>query len=182
MNRITVVRADAVVCVDGRCFFGIDMSSMPETLHAMQWYGSSGEEERYDAQTGRPVNINITNLDAYADVLAKWEEARVLADTPPPVEPEPVPEVINRRQCARQLFAMNLISGEEAVAMTQSGTPPAMVQQYINTLPTNDRYLALMDFAADSYYRDNALLAQLATINNMSSEDLDNFFRAAFLL
>lgn len=181
MSRITVVKVDGVVCVDGRCFFGIDMSSMPDNLHAMQWFGTAGEEERRDIQTGRPVNLPITSLDAYSDVLDQWEAKRILEDTPPS-GPPPVPTVINRRQCARQLFAMTLITGEEAVAMTQSGTPPAMVQQYIDTLPTNDRYLALMDFAADSYYRDNALLAQLATINNMSSEDLDNFFRAAATL
>lgn len=181
MNRITVVKPDSLVCVDGRCFYDIDMSSVPENLHAMQWYGSAGQEERHDPQTGRPVNTPITSLDPYSDVLAQWEAKRVEADTPY-TGPPPVPPVITRRQCARQLFAMGLITGDEAVSMTQTGTPPAMVQQYIDTLPTNDRYLALMDFAADSYYRDNALLAQLATINNMSSDDLDQFFRAAFAL
>lgn len=180
MSRITIIKDDNVVCVNGRCLSGIDMSSMPDNLHAMQWYETHGEEERFNFQTGRPFNVVITSLDNYSDVLSQWETKRLELDTPPTSPPEPiVPSKITRRQCARQLFSMGLITGDEAVAMTQTGTPPAMVQQYIDSLQGNDRIMALIDFAADSYFRDNPLLAQIAAVNNMSSADLDAFFIAA---
>lgn len=98
-------------------------------------------------------------------------------DVPPPVE---VPASITRRQCALQLLNMGLITDQEAVDMTRTGLPPANVQAYINSLPTADeRARAEIDFAADSYYRDNPLLEAIMIANGATDAEIDQFFIAA---
>lgn len=90
-----------------------------------------------------------------------------------------VPESITRRQCAMQMFAGGMITDAEGIAMTQSGVPPAAVQAYLDTLPEPQRTMATMDFAATNYFRNNPLLAALMTLNNMTENDVDQFFIAA---
>ena len=89
---------------------------------------------------------------------------------------EPIPDSISRRQCALQLLEENMISGYEAVAMVRSGTPPNLIDQYFQTLPENLRFLAEIDFAADTYLRGNELLRMLAASREVA---VDDFFRKA---
>jgi len=89
---------------------------------------------------------------------------------------EPVPEVITRRQCALQLLAMGLINGPAAVEMVRNGTPPSLIDDYFATLPESTRYLAQIDFAAQTYARSNPLLEMLAASQGLQ---IDNFFREA---
>lgn len=88
----------------------------------------------------------------------------------------PVPEVITRRQCALQLLSLGLINGPEAVEMVRNGTPPTYIADYFATLPEASRYLAEIDFAAQSYARSNPLLEMLAASQGLQ---IDNFFREA---
>lgn len=92
------------------------------------------------------------------------------------------PETITRRQCALQMLAMGMINGDEAIAMTRDGTPPAAVLAYINALPAADRTYALIDFAATTYYRSNPLIAAMLAANGATSEQGDDFFIAAAAL
>jgi hypothetical protein len=78
--RVTVVKSDGIVCVDGVCYGGIDTSGLPSTLHALQWYETFGEEEHIDPETRRPSSIHIDTLAAYQGVIAQWQ---VKHDTPP---------------------------------------------------------------------------------------------------
>ena len=86
--RVTVIKSDGVVCVDGVCYVGIDTSALSSTLHALQWYETSGEEEHIDPETRRPTNTQITTLDAYQGVIAQWQAKHDAAQqpNPPPVE------------------------------------------------------------------------------------------------
>lgn len=132
-----------------------------------------------------PFTADPADTGAQFDVAALCAQmAADPATTPWDGQPPPryVPPLITRRQCARQLLVMQMISGPEAIAMTQSGVPPASVQTYLDTLPEPDRTLATIDFAADNYYRDNALLAALMVANNMTSTQVDDFFIAAAAL
>lgn len=90
-----------------------------------------------------------------------------------------IPESITRRQCAKLLFNMQLITGSEALSMTQSGIPPAAIMTYIDNMQEPDKTNALLDFAADTYVRNNPLLLTLAQVNNMNESDMDQFFIAA---
>lgn len=94
----------------------------------------------------------------------------------PPL-PTPIPpESITRRQCAMQMFVTEMITSNEAIAMTQSGIPPTSVQIYIDTLPEPDRTMAIMDFAATNYFRNNPLIDALMLTNGMTNEEVDQFF------
>lgn len=91
----------------------------------------------------------------------------------------PVPSSITRRQCARALFARQMISGPEMVAMAATGTPPAMILAAFSAFPEAERWVALTDFAAATYLRTNPLLVGIMTSTGASSADIDDFFRAA---
>lgn len=89
---------------------------------------------------------------------------------------EPVPQTITRRQCALQLLEDGLINGPEAVEMVQIGKPPQYIVDYFETLPENVKYIAYVNFAADSYSRTNEILM---TVGAARQIDLDEFFRKA---
>lgn len=67
-----------------------------------------------------------------------------------------------------QFWMQLAIDGDEAAALA-----------IIDTLPRVQQILALR---ARDYRRDNALLIQLATAMQKSSDDIDAFFRSAYLL
>lgn len=90
-----------------------------------------------------------------------------------------VPASITRRQCARELFAAGAVTGPEMVAMTATGTPPAMVEAVLAALPEAGQWIARADFAADTYERTNPLLVTVMTASGASAENIDDFFRSA---
>jgi hypothetical protein len=96
--------------------------------------------------------------------------------------PAPIPPSISRRQCAREMFARQIISGPEMVAMTATGTPPAMVEAALAGLPEAEQWVARADFAAGTYERSNPLLVALMTATGASPADIDDFFRSAAAL
>lgn len=177
--RVTIIRKGGIVSIDGEAYGDIDMSSMPLDFHALQWFGSSGDMELRDAD-GKMQNVVVADLSQFGGVIDGWEAAKAAVPPPPDPEPDdPVPESITRRQCAMMMFSLQMISGPEAIAMTQSGIPPAAVQVYLDTLPEPQRTFAIMDFAAANYFRDNPLLLSLMTINNMTEQQVDEFFIGA---
>jgi len=89
----------------------------------------------------------------------------------------PVPASISRRQCAKGMLGRSLISGSEALAMTQTGAMPAMVDAMVAGQPNET--LIRIDFAADTYERGNPLLNQLMTGAGYSASEIDDFFREA---
>jgi hypothetical protein len=88
----------------------------------------------------------------------------------------PVPATITRRQCARELFERERISGPEMVAMTATGTPPADIESMFALMPDNEQWIARSDFAADTYRRDNPLLVFIMTASGSTAADIDDFF------
>ena len=127
-----------------------------------------------------------------------WQAAlgivAVLGEPPlepvPEPPPSPVPASITRRQCARELYLRQMITGTEMVSMTATGTPPTMVKDLIDAIVnTSDRMIARADFAAMSYERANPLLVGVMTdtiraqtpgaTDEQISAAIDDFFRAA---
>ena len=60
--RVTIVKVDNKVRKDGQSH-NIDLSDLDENIHAIQWYGSSGEVEYVDASGAR--NETITSFTPY---------------------------------------------------------------------------------------------------------------------
>lgn len=70
--RLTIIRDMGLVHVDGNGFDELDMSDVPEDVHALQWYGSSGEIEYNDGKG----NVEITELPAWADLAKAKKDAK----------------------------------------------------------------------------------------------------------
>lgn len=113
----------------------------------------------------------------YQEYLQWIEEGNTPEPYIPP--PPPVPQSITRRQCAIELRERQLITPTEALNMTRTGIPPAMIQSIFDSMPDNDRILAETDFAADTYMRTNPLLIQIMTASGATEEEIDDFFRSA---
>jgi hypothetical protein len=122
--------------------------------------------------------------------MQKWDEDKLGPLDLAAIEAEalrlasivPVPQTITRRQCARELFIRQMITGDEMVAMTTTGTPPASIEDMFALMPDNEQWIARSDFAADTYLRDNPLLVFIMTASGSTSADIDDFFREAAAL
>lgn len=74
-SRVIIVPSDTVCTINGVSQTGVDMSSLSANLHAMQWYGTWGEEEYKDLETLQMLpNVRITSLDAYTAVFASFQQ------------------------------------------------------------------------------------------------------------
>ena len=70
--RVTIIRHDGFVSVDGHGIGGIDMSGLSPSIHALQWYGQTGEVEY---ATDR-FNEEISDLSPFQFIIDRWTEAR----------------------------------------------------------------------------------------------------------
>jgi hypothetical protein len=77
--RVTIIPKDGFVSIDNVGFSEIDLSFIPNEIHAIQWYEKFGEIE-YKDEFGRITrNEELSSLDdlTYFDqVYAKWEVAK----------------------------------------------------------------------------------------------------------
>ena len=77
LMRVTIIPIDTFCAVDGIGLVGVDMRSVPKDVHAVQWFGTWGEEEILDLKTGLIYrNEKIDNLDAYHAVLNSYWSIR----------------------------------------------------------------------------------------------------------
>ena len=82
--RLTIIPSDSMVLVDGR---GLELDltgySQLDGLRAVQWDEDRGHIE-FDNHRADPAdfkhNENITDIDAYQDIIAAWEEAAAAQD------------------------------------------------------------------------------------------------------
>jgi len=76
VSRITVIAEDSAVYVDGVAVLGVSNLTLPADFHALQWFGTYGEEERI-GKDGRIVNTQITEQPAYLRNALEKRELRV---------------------------------------------------------------------------------------------------------
>ena len=73
--KLTIIPVDSAVYKDGYCYSGLDLSSVPANVHALQWYETKGEIEF--SGIPKPQNETITELPNWANTcLTKWDEAK----------------------------------------------------------------------------------------------------------
>jgi len=119
--------------------------------------------------------------------MKKWDEDKLGPLDLAAIEAEalrlasivPVPQTITRRQCARELYTLKMITGPEMVAMTAAGTPPALIERVFKALPEADQWIARADFAADTYERSNPLLVGIMKASGATEAAIDEFFTKA---
>jgi hypothetical protein len=79
--RVTIIPIDTFCAVDGIGFHSIDMTSVPKDVHAVQWFGTWGEQEILDVKTGRIAkNEKIASLDTFEAVLNSYWKIRNLQE------------------------------------------------------------------------------------------------------
>ena len=71
--RVTIVKRDSIVCVDGTCLNNIDTSDIPREVRAVQWFGAFGEVEVIDPVSGKPGNVRIENIASYQIWIDRWK-------------------------------------------------------------------------------------------------------------
>jgi hypothetical protein len=75
--RVTIVPGDRVVTIDGLTMLSLDLSSIPSNVHAVQWYGNTGEVEVIGEFGRMASNQTIQNLNAYQTVLDQFFSAKM---------------------------------------------------------------------------------------------------------
>ena len=97
---------------------------------------------------------------------------------------EPVPQSISDRQFAHVLALQGLISQDEALAWVKTGDVPAALQALVDKIPDPTiKFSAQMLLAgATVFERDHPMTAKLAAGLGMSSEQVDDLWRAAAAL
>ena len=71
--KLTIIREDGAVYKDGISYSGLDLSSVPSNVHALQWYETEGEIEF--SGRPKPQNETITELPSWANIcITKWDE------------------------------------------------------------------------------------------------------------
>lgn len=88
--RVTIIPSDSVVYVDGVARAPINLDFMSD-IHAVQWYDTWGEVERYD-ENRHPSNERIESLTPYQAAIDGWNNW--VAPTPPAPKPDPWPPVV----------------------------------------------------------------------------------------
>jgi len=82
--KITIIPIDGAVYKDRVAYLGLDLSSAPANVHALQFNDASNAgwiEFVEDDFGNKPANQLITSLPEWATTaLAKWDEAKVVAD------------------------------------------------------------------------------------------------------
>lgn len=114
---------------------------------------------------------------------ATQEEEEAFLLSLPQTPTRAVPHEISDRQFFQQLAVMSLITEEEAIAAVSTGTlPPAMVG-FIDQLAADQRFAARMALqGATTFLRTNPLVETFGEMQGMTSEQIDDLWRAASLL
>lgn len=103
MSRITIIPSDAFCSVDGVGYHGVDMSSMPNNIHAVQWIEVDGWIEFKETLAGKPANEIIDNMDQFQLVLDSWAKIDFEHNHPTPPEPTPPTAEENKKKASALL-------------------------------------------------------------------------------
>jgi len=71
--RLTIIKEDGFVSVDNEGYSGIDLSTINDNIHAIQWYEIYGDVEIKNEKGQIVENKQITNIDEYLFVISLWQ-------------------------------------------------------------------------------------------------------------
>ena len=79
--KVTIIPVDSSVTINGVGFSGLDLSFIPNNVHAVQWYDTFGEVEIKDTVTGKMIsNDNISSLDFYQPAIDAWNLVKLATE------------------------------------------------------------------------------------------------------
>ena len=84
MARYTLVPSDSVLLIDGVAAFGVDYTGIDPTIHAIQWYDTTGWVEYVgDPVTQvKPPNLQINSIAPYQSYITNAEGIIYAANNP----------------------------------------------------------------------------------------------------
>lgn len=119
--------------------------------------------------------------EPWAQAEDGWQVGGTVAEgeyTAPPEPPPVVPASVTRRQILTGLALVGWITEQEALDALATGARPVAVDAVIGQLPEADRFAATMKWIGfQTAYRDDAMVAALATAAGKTEQDVDDFFR-----
>lgn len=81
--RVTIVREDGWVSVDGEGYSGADLTAaVPDDVHAVQWFGDRGEIEfsavrcSHCGVVSKKPNESINSFDRFTSAIDAWRVAK----------------------------------------------------------------------------------------------------------
>jgi hypothetical protein len=76
--KLTIIPSDKAVYIDGYSFSNLNLTDIPEDIHALQWNENAGEIEFVqNANNIKPANEIITSLPVWAKkAIEVWNEAK----------------------------------------------------------------------------------------------------------
>jgi hypothetical protein len=77
--KVTIVKEDGLVIVNGIAQLGLDLSALDSSFRALQWGGESGDLE--EVFSGLPVNTEVTSLTPYQWCIDLWQVATDAANS-----------------------------------------------------------------------------------------------------
>lgn len=102
---------------------------------------------------------------------------------PAPVPPVVVPQVISDRQFFQQLAIAGICTQAEALAAVQTGAIPSAMNSIISQMPSDQQFAAKMIVCgATAFERNHPMTLAIGAAYGWTSDQVDDFFRAAFLL
>ena len=78
--KVSIIPFDSVVCIDGICINGIDLSQIPSEIHAVQWRDNEGTIEYMTQNKVKPQNQDITSFEQFNWVIDAWNTKKVEID------------------------------------------------------------------------------------------------------
>ena len=98
--KLTIIPVDGAVYKDGYSYSGLNLSTAPSNVHALQWKDTNGWIEFTDNDDGtKPQNEAITELPSWANAcLTKWDEAKAAEEAARLAEAEAARIAANQAQ------------------------------------------------------------------------------------
>jgi len=78
--RVSIIPIDSVVCIDGNCLTGINLSQIPSEIHAVQWRNTEGTVEYVTQNKVKPPNQDITSFEQFQWVVDAWNTKKAEID------------------------------------------------------------------------------------------------------
>lgn len=125
--------------------------------------------------TTSPDDVEEHGRNIYDAIIASGDPVAPYVPAP---QPDPVPQIIPRRQFYQGLAVAGLITKEEALDALTGTLPPALVA-IVNSIPDEDAAFAATAhlLASGEFDRAHPLIPVFAASQGMSSADVDDFWR-----
>lgn len=141
--RLTIIPADSTVYIDGVSYSGLNMTAVPNDVHALQWFGNEGWIEFNNGAVNEPITV----LPTWADIcIQEWETADYQHKNPPPPPP---PTAEQNKQTAVALLSQTDWTALPDVADSIKSNPYLANAAEFNTYRNAVRQIAINPVAGE---------------------------------